>query len=148
MKRTAIGGLLLMMGWLSVSCWNSHNTTPQAAPSTAAVEALQAIRLTADNKDSLVHAWKTLLQDKSIDGDNLNAARANYQLARIYGMARQNDSSALYLETAFERIEADPGNLDEKARIYQGIGNVSLAEGSLHRANYYYNKAAAILLAD
>ena len=117
-------------------------------PAATAIESLQAIALTPANKDSLVHAWKDLLQDEAVDGNNLYAARANYQLARIYGMSRQNDSSARYLETAFDRIEAAPGNLDEKARIYQGIGNVSLAQGALHRANYYYNKAAAIILAD
>ena len=149
MKNTLIVGLIALIGWLLFSCTGNGGPGPQRTPpATTAIEALQAIALTPANRDSLVEAWKALLQDKSIDGDNLNAARANYQLARIYGMSHQNDSSAKYLETAFERIEADPGNLDEKARIYQGIGNVSLAEGSLHRANYYYNKAAAILLAD
>ena len=63
-------------------------------------------------------------------------------------MANEIDTSARYLESAFDYIESEPGSFDEKARIYQGIGNISLAQGQLHRANYYYNKAAAIVLVD
>lgn len=95
-----------------------------------------------------MQAWKDLLKVPDVNEHNLYAAKVNYQLAKVYGMSKQNDSAAFYLEKAFVRIEGETGNLDEKARIYQGIGNVRLAERHLHRANYYYNKAAAIVLAD
>lgn len=149
MKKISSYILSLLCFCLVISCDNTQKSKPLASPrSLERIEKLQAISPNPSNQDSLVSAWKALLQSKSIDENNLYAAKANYQLARLYGMANQNDSATHYLETAFERIEAEPGNLDEKARIYQGIGNVSLAQGSLHRANYYYNNAAAIILAD
>ena len=94
MKNAVIGGLMSLMGWLLLSCTGSDNPDPQRMhPAATAIESLQAVALTPANKDSLVHAWKDLLHDEAVDGNNLYAARANYQLARIYGMSRQNDSS-------------------------------------------------------
>lgn len=111
-------------------------------------EEKQSIPVRADNRDSLLQSWKNRLTETAVKQNNLYSAKAQYQIARLYGMAKQSDSAAIYLEKAFERIEAEPGNLEDKARIYQGIGNLSLTQGQLHRGNYYYNKAAAIVLAD
>lgn len=149
MKKNTINSFILLCLSLLLSCdRHSENRVTTKSDASTRIELLQDIPLSSTNKDSLIQAWKVLIEDRSIDQSHLSAAQANYQLARLYGMNRQNDSAALYLETAFERIEAEPGHLDEKARIYQGMGNVNLAQGSLHRANYYYNKAAAIVLAD
>lgn len=149
MKKNTINGFIILWIALLLSC----NGRPEKGAIdkedvSSRIEQLQGISLSPLNRDSLIHAWKRLIEDRSIDQSNLHAAQANYQLARLYGMNNQNDSAALYLETAFERIEAEQGSLAEKARIYQGIGNVSSTQGSLHRANYYYNKAAAIVLSD
>jgi len=112
------------------------------------IERLQDIPLNPTNRDSLIQCWQALATDAAVKDNRLFLAQVNYQLARIYGIANEIDTSAHYLEAAFEYIESEPGNFDEKARIYQGIGNISLAQGQLYRANYYYNKAAAIVLAD
>lgn len=112
------------------------------------IDKLQEIQLNPENRDSILREWQNLLSDKTVNENDLYLAKVNYQLARFYGMVKQNESASRYLKTAFNLIELQPGNLDEKARIYQGIGNISWANGELHEANYYYNKAAAIVLAD
>lgn len=112
------------------------------------IKNIQSIQPSSNNRDSLFQEIHRLLQQEPVKNNDLYKAKVNYQLARIYGMSHQNDSAAVYLQTAFDLIEQQPGNLDEKARIYQGIGNISWSEGQLHKANYYYNKAAAIILAD
>ena len=141
--------VIFLCFYLVISCNNrQENHSSKSSKSLNQIEKLQAVLPNPSNRDSLVQAWKVLLETKAIKENNLFTAKASYQLARLYGMAQQNDSAAHYLEIAFEHIEAEPSNFEEKARIYQGIGNVSLSQGSLHRANYYYNKAAAIILAD
>lgn len=149
MRREVVYLLLLCTSVLLFSCGNhKEHTLTDISPVAEKMGQLQTVTLSVSNRDSLMQAWKDLLKVPDVNEHNLYAAKVNYQLAKVYGMSKQNDSAAFYLEKAFVRIEAEPGNLDEKARIYQGIGNVSLAEGHLHRANYYYNKAAAIVLAD
>ncbi|MBD1431635.1 histidine kinase [Sphingobacterium sp. DN00404] len=149
MRREVVYLLILFTGMSLFSCREHKEHTRTDVSSVAKkINHLQTVTLSASNHDSLMRAWKDLLHMPEVNAHNLYAAKVNFQLAKGYGMSKQNDSAAFYLEKAFVRIEAEPGNLDEKARIYQGIGNVSLADGHLHRANYYYNKAAAIVLAD
>ncbi len=149
MKSYVVRWLILFLGVFLFSCSDHQEYISKIPPPVAGkIDQLQHISLSASNRDSLIQAGKTLLQMPDVMESNLYTARVNYQLAKWYGMSKQNDSAAFYLEKAFERIEAEPGNLNEKARVYQGIGNISLAEGHLHRANYYYNKAAAIVLVD
>ncbi len=112
------------------------------------IEKLKGTAVRDGNRDSLLQAWKALSAERGASQQNLYSARIAYEIARLYGMNRQEDSAAVYLERAFNSIENEHGHLEEKARIYQGIGNVSTSQGQLHRANYYYNKAAAIVLTD
>ncbi len=148
MKKLLSYGTVLFLLIAGFSCGRKSATGTTDIPIEEKIGQLQQTPLSPDNKDSLVRSWKKLLGEQQVKESNLYTAKVNYQLARLYGTARQNDSSALHLEKAFQHIEAEKGHWDEKARIYQGIGNLSLAEGHLHRANYYYNKAAAIVLAD
>jgi len=148
MRNLLTYGSLLFLLIVGFSCGRKTAVGVAGGSIEEKIRQLQPILLTPDNKDSLVRSWKTLLDEQQVKESNLYTAKVNYQLARLYGMTKQNDSSALHLEKAFQRIEAEKGHWEEKARIYQGIGNLSLAEGHLHRANYYYNKAAAIVLAD
>ncbi|MDR6969531.1 hypothetical protein J2X31_003564 [Flavobacterium arsenatis] len=110
-------------------------------------DTLANIRVTDQNTDSVKTAWTQYLKNPQIAADTLLAAKANYFLARYYGM-RQNDSTTLFIEKALELIEPTAENWADKARIYSGMGNVWNSKSKEHQANYYYNKAATIILAD
>lgn len=139
------GGILSIL----YACWDDRTAVSNESNlMLSKIQELQNTTINGDNRDSLLLVWKNLLTDGILLENKVNAAKANYQVARLYGMIRETDSATVYLEKAFELIEPQQGNLDEKARIYQGIGNISVAQGNLHKANYYYNKAAAIVLAD
>jgi hypothetical protein len=45
-------------------------------------------------------------------------------------------------------IDRTEGNATDKSRIYNSMGNISDAESKIHQANYYYSKAAAIVMKD
>lgn len=146
MKLSPICWLLILC--LLCACHKEKAQAPEIHSISENINHLQQIPLTRTNGDSLKAQWEHLLKHNTVKESSVFKAKVNYQLAKLYAITGQNDSSSLYLEKAFEQIESEEGNWDEKARIYQGIGNISTAEGYLHRANYYYNKAASIVLAD
>ncbi|WP_353127658.1 histidine kinase [Parapedobacter pyrenivorans] len=148
MKNLLTYGTVFFVLIAGFSCGRKTAVSTAGSPIEEKIGLLQQIPISPNNKDSLLRTWKKLLGEQPVKESKLYTAKVNYQLARLYGMAGLNDSSALHLEKAFQHIEAEKGHWDEKARIYQGIGNLGIAEGHLHRANYYYNKAAAIVLAD
>ena len=100
-----------------------------------------------NNADSILNAWKVFNRDAVVSADtNLNAS-VKYNLGRMY--AQKNvDSSKFYLQQGLELVEQGRDFLAVKARIYTGMGNLAYSETLEHQANYYYNKAAIIVLAD
>ena len=101
-----------------------------------------------ENKDSILTAWKSIERNPLIKKDIALQATAEYYTGRIYGMTGEMDISQIYVEKALDRIEKTTGNLEIKASIYSGMGNLSNSKAKEHQANYYYNKAAAILLSE
>ncbi|KQS36735.1 hypothetical protein [Pedobacter sp. Leaf194] len=100
-----------------------------------------------NNADSILNTWKVFNRDAVVLADtNLNAS-VKYNLGRMY--AQKNvDSSKFYLQQGLELVEQGSDFLAVKARIYTGMGNLAYSETLEHQANYYYNKAAIIVLAD
>ncbi|RZL38466.1 MAG: regulator of cell autolysis [Pedobacter sp.] len=101
----------------------------------------------AINADSILNAWRKYNRDAVVLSDtNLNA-NVKYYLGRMY--ARKNaDTAKMYLQQGLELVEQSKDYLPVKARIYSGMGNLAYSETLEHQANYYYNKAAMIVLAD
>jgi len=100
------------------------------------------------NKDSILNVWKDIERNPIIKKDTALQAKAQYNIGKIYGMTGSSDSAQVYVENALELIEKTKGNLEIKASIYNGMGNLSNNKASEHQANYYYNKAAMIVLSD
>lgn len=111
------------------------------------IDTLGSIKLSPENADSLRSAWMALYQNPKIEKDTLLFAKVNYFLARFYGM-QNNDSASLFVQKALELIEPTTGNQKEKTLIYNGMGMICNQKTLEHQENYYYNKAANILLAD
>jgi len=111
------------------------------------VKQLEKVPVTPATGDSLVNVWMKLDKNPAVARDTVLSVKIYYNLARLYGM-RGLDSAQLFVERALELIEPTSGNLEDKALVYNGIGNIRSMEAKSHEANYYYNKAAAIVLSD
>jgi len=101
-----------------------------------------------ENKDSILSAWKDIERNLLIKKDTALQAKAQYNIGKIYAMTGKTDSAQIYVENALELIEKTKGNLEIRASIYNGMGNLSYNKTKEHQANYYYNKAAVIVLSD
>ncbi len=102
---------------------------------------------TPASSDSIINAWKRYNADPIVLADTDLNARTKYSLGKLY--ARKNpDSSKVYLQQALELVDVNKRYLDIKARVYNGMGNLANEEALEHQANYYYNKAAIIVLTD
>jgi len=99
------------------------------------------------NADSIINAWQRFNADATILADTALNANVKYNLGKMY--ARKNaDTAKIYLQQGLELIETSKNYLDLKALIYNGMGNLAYSETLEHQANYYYNKAAMIVLSD
>lgn len=99
------------------------------------------------NNDSLLKAWKQMESNPAVQKDTALDAEVKYYIGRLYAM-KGSDSSRLYIEQALERIEPTSGNFEVKTLLYNGMGNIWSGKAKEHQAGYYYNKAAALIMAD
>ncbi|MFD2594607.1 histidine kinase [Sphingobacterium griseoflavum] len=113
----------------------------------ARILALENTPVTSSNYDSLKSAWDAYYHNPSLPNDTVSYAKVAYQLARLHGM-RGGDSAAFFVKKALDYIEPTKGNLDEKALVYNGMGNILSLQSKSHQAGYYYNQAAGIVLSD
>ncbi|WP_437920570.1 sensor histidine kinase [Sphingobacterium sp. LRF_L2] len=111
------------------------------------IRRLSTVAVTRSNQDSLLHAWMELMQSPILKNDTVSAVKVDYNVARLYAM-RGQDSAEFYVQRALDYIEPTEGNLEDKALVYNGMGNIRSLVANNHEANYYYNKAAAIVLSD
>ena len=112
------------------------------------IKSLSEKKLLPQNKDSILAAWRKIEKNSLIKKDVELQAKAKYQVGRIFGMTGEADSSKIHLEKALELVEKTKGHLETKAFVYNGMGNLSISKAKDHQANYYYNKAATIVLSD
>ena len=129
------------------SCKKNEPKTKPETTLSKAFDRLKDIKLSAENADSLKTAWFSIYNNPELKKDTVLFADVNYNIARFYGM-QNNDSAEVYVKRALEIIEPTVTNLDLKAHIYMGMGNVCNQKVLEHQANYYYNKAANIVLAN
>lgn len=113
----------------------------------AQIDTLRQIVSSPANTDSLLRTWKGLNENPLIKKDTQLSVRVKYNIGRLYAMAG-NDSAQMYVEQALERIDPAQGYPEEKAQVYNGMGNIWNSKNKEHQANYYYNKAAMIVLSD
>ncbi|RYD69996.1 MAG: hypothetical protein EOP53_26200, partial [Sphingobacteriales bacterium] len=142
--------LLLCCGFLFVFACKQDTSKQQSdvvANYNKAIDELSNKVTTAKNADSILNAWQKYNTDAVVLADtNLNA-NVKYYLGRMY--ARKNaDTAKMYLQQGLELVEQSKDYLPAKARIYNGMGNLAYSETLEHQANYYYNKAAMIVLSD
>lgn len=132
--------------------FHSCNERPQFSRHTISgiktqIANLEKVKINAQNRDSLKVAWYKLYNNATSVTDSVIYTKVTYNLARLYGM-RGEDSASFFVKKALDFIEPTRGNLDVKALVYNGMGNILSMQTKAHEASYYYNRAAAIVLSD
>ncbi|TDX87090.1 histidine kinase [Epilithonimonas xixisoli] len=138
--------ITLILILTAFSCEKEEEISKDLESFKAQIKNLSDKKPSPKNKDSILMAWKNIEENPLIKKDTELQARAKYYVGRVYGMSGEMDSSQIYVEKALELIEKTKGNLDTKAFVYSGMGNLSNSKAKEHQANYYYNKAATIVL--
>ncbi len=140
--------VLVLLISIFASCQDSHRAAHQiTAQLSEQIAKLEKEGINPQNHDSLKQVWQQLYVNPILPSDSVLYTKVNYQLARLYGM-RGEDSAVFYVKKALDFIEPTEGNLDEKALVYNGMGNILSLQAKAHEASYYYNRAAAIVLSD
>ncbi|WP_114792553.1 histidine kinase [Niabella yanshanensis] len=147
MKLRSYYAFSVLIVALFCACKNEANEAPLILVLTRQVSELEDVKSSPANNDSLLQVWLSLSNTTELQKDATLFAKTNYNIARLYAMAG-SDSGERYIAKALELIEPTQGNLELKARIYNGMGNIRSNDTTEHQANYYYNKAATIILAD
>ncbi len=115
--------LWLIPAFFLFSCRNGINDARQSDAFVQQVKQLEETRSSAANTDSLLKSWMALSQKPLLQRDTVLSAQVNYNIGRLYAIAG-SDSAETYIVKALELIEATEGNLELKARIYNGMGNI------------------------
>lgn len=92
--------------------------------------------------------WEALLNNRPYKDDSVLQARIHYELAGVYYAKNDLDSIKWHLRRARDLMGRQQGYEEIMVLIYSGEGNVATMERKLHQANYYFNQAARILVAD
>ncbi len=149
MKNKMIRFCIGLIGiWTAYSCEKKQETSKDLELFKDQIKNLSDKKPSPKNKDSILMAWRSMERNPLIKKDAELQAKAKYYIGRVYGMTGETDSAQIYVEKALELIEKTKGNLETKAFVYSGMGNLSNSKAKEHQANYYYNKAATIVLSD
>lgn len=138
---------LLIIYLFGHSCQNKSDSVAFQESLTEEIKQLSNINPNPGNIDSLMVVWRGLDERAIKSKDTVQSTDIKYNLARLYAI-KKSDSAQYYVEQALELIEPTNGNLRQKALVYNGMGNIWTEKTKEHQANYYYNKAAAIVLSD
>lgn len=130
------------------SCKKEEGTSKDLELFNDQIKNLSRKKASPKNKDSILTAWRSIENSPLVKKDIALQANVKYNIGRVYGMAGEMDSAQIYIEKALELIEKTKGNLEIKAGVYNGMGNLSNNKAKEHQANYYYNKAATIILSN
>ncbi len=138
---------LILLASFLFSCRGTDNDTAAHKVLTQKIKILEEVKISPANGDSVLQNWILLGKLPSLHGDTVLYTTVLYNMGRLFAM-RGNDSAEAYITKGLELIEPTDGNLELKARMYNGMGNIRSKNTKEHQANYYYNKAATIVLAD
>ncbi|WP_316804170.1 sensor histidine kinase [Pedobacter nototheniae] len=92
--------------------------------------------------------WNQKLADKRFEGDSVLRSKIEYNIAGVFYGLRERDSLKKHMELAWAFMDNQPGHLDDKVLLYAGLGNAANTEHKIHQANYYFNQAGQMLVAD
>ncbi|RZK51609.1 MAG: regulator of cell autolysis [Pedobacter sp.] len=101
-----------------------------------------------DDLQGKLKFWYKQLKDPRFAKDSVLESKIHYNIAGVFYNLNEIDSIKTHMHTAWELMENQPGFNEEKILLYSGLGNIASLEQKIHQENYYFNRAAQMLLAD
>ncbi len=92
--------------------------------------------------------WKQKQADKHFQGDSILQSKIEYNIAGVFYGLHESDSLKKHMELAWAFMDNQPGHFDDKVLLFAGLGNAANTEHKIHQANYYFNQAGQMILAD
>lgn len=97
-----------------------------------------------DSIEKSVDFWKAQAKLLKYAQNPIALAKIDYYIARNFAPI-DLDSAEFYVVRATETLEKHKGFENEKALVYNGLGNIANARGKIYLSAYYYNKITAMI---
>jgi len=98
--------------------------------------------------DSRLAYWNKQLQNPDYGSDSVLLSKIHYNLAGVFYGKDKLDSIKSHMQWAWALMENQNGFDAEKVLLYSGLGNIASMEQKVHQENYYFSRAAQMLMAD
>lgn len=142
--------LLIAFAVVLWSCQEQHQPDLPDQRKAGLAELKAAALQQRDHPDvqSSLAFWQSLLKDKRYSGDSVLSAKIQYNIAGVFYKMEKLDSVKNHMQIAWSLMEKQNGYDAEKVQLYSGLGNIAYMEQKMYQENYYYNRAAQMLMAD
>lgn len=108
-----------------------------------------AVKFQDDNRPVTSHLayWSGLLKQKPYYQDSVLQSMLHYYIAGVYFRMDELDSLERHMQQAWSLMENQQGFESEKILLFSGLGNVAMVRHLIQQENYYYQRAARLLIA-
>jgi|GEM_PF-163907 len=148
--RNFVSILILLVVFCLCSCKENSKTLTEDARKTN-LKILKKISEEQRKNDDLqgkLKFWYKQLKDPRFAKDSVLESKIHYNIAGVFYNLNEIDSIKSHMHIAWELMEKQPAFDEEKILLYSGLGNIASLEQKIHQENYYFNRAAQMLLAD
>ena len=148
--RNFVSILILLVVFCLYSCKENSKTLTEDARKTN-LKILKKISEEQRKNDDLqgkLKFWYKQLNDPRFAKDSVLESKIHYNIAGVFYNLNEIDSIKSHMHIAWELMEKQPAFDEEKILLYSGLGNIASLEQKIHQENYYFNRAAQMLLAD
>ncbi|WP_113653547.1 sensor histidine kinase [Pedobacter namyangjuensis] len=148
--RNFVSILILLVVFCLYACKENSKTLTEDARKTN-LKILKKISEEQRKNDDLqgkLKFWYKQLKDPRFAKDSVLESKIHYNIAGVFYNLNEIDSIKSHMHIAWELMEKQPAFDEEKILLYSGLGNIASLEQKIHQENYYFNRAAQMLLAD
>lgn len=124
-----------------------HTDEAQQAALSFFAETFKKQKEKPDLKNDLIF-WKNQLSNPKFKSNPILISKIHYNIAGVFYSLHQIDSIKTHMQMAWQFMGNQAGHEEDKVLLYSGLGNIAHLEHKLHQENYYYNRAARMLVAD
>ena len=108
-----------------------------------------ALKFQDDKRPIATHLayWSGLLKQQPYYQDSVMQSMLHYYIAGVYFRMDEQDSLEHHMQQAWSLMENQQGFESEKILLFSGLGNVAMVRHLIQQQNYYYQRAARLLIA-
>lgn len=109
----------------------------------------EAVKFQEDGRPDSAHLayWSGLLKQEPYHQDSVMQSMLHYYIAGVYFRMDEQDSLEQHMQQAWSLMENQQGFESEKILLFSGLGNVAMVRHLIQQENYYYQRAARLLIA-